>query len=138
MVAGRDTGPARQVLAYRANPDLPGDADPRQSLARDIEVEPPTRPPAVASRALAPEPAPPEMAVNVPRPPQRPLDLDTIPDAATPVRGRAVPVAERPPARPIHAGLFFAAADLPAARFTKDDPFKDLKPQRFVALKGQP
>jgi len=43
-----------------------------------------------------------------------------------------------PPARPIHAGLFFAPADLPAARFTKNDPFKDLKPQRFVALKGQP
>jgi hypothetical protein len=47
-------------------------------------------------------------------------------------------VAQLPPARSVQAGLFFVEPGLPSSRFTKDDPFKDMKPQRFVALKGQP
>lgn len=78
----------------------------------------------------------------IPLPPERPLDLGTIPSAATPVRGRATPVAQLPPQRSAQASLFFVepkgAANLSASRFTKDDPFGDMKPQRFVALKGQP
>jgi rare lipoprotein A len=66
------------------------------------------------------------------------LDLATIPHAATPLPARAVPVAELPPQRSIQAALFFVEPGLPRSRFTKSDPFKDLKPQRFVALKGQP
>jgi rare lipoprotein A len=66
------------------------------------------------------------------------LDLATIPHAATPLPARAVPVAELSPRRSLQAALFFAEPGLPRSRFTKDDPFKDMKPQRFVALKGQP
>jgi rare lipoprotein A len=69
---------------------------------------------------------------------ERPLDLATIPDAATPVSARPLPVADLSPQRSVQAALFYAEPNLPRSRFTKDDPFKDLKPQRFVALKGQP
>ena len=41
-----------------------------------------------------------------------------------------------PPSRPVMAGLFYATpGDQNPTRFAKSDPFKDLKPQRFVALK---
>jgi rare lipoprotein A len=66
------------------------------------------------------------------------LDLATIPHAATPLPARSVPVAELSPRRSLQAALFYAEPGLPRSRFTKDDPFKDMKPQRFVALKGQP
>jgi rare lipoprotein A len=66
------------------------------------------------------------------------LDLATIPEAATPVPARATPVAELSPQRSVQAALFFVEPGLPRSRFVKDDPFKDMKPQRFVALKGQP
>jgi rare lipoprotein A len=70
--------------------------------------------------------------------PDRSLDLATIPEAATPVSARALPVADLSPQRSVQAALFYVEPNLPRSRFTKDDPFKDLKPQRFVALKGQP
>ncbi len=66
------------------------------------------------------------------------LDLATIPEAATPVTPWPLPVADLSPQRSVQAALFYAEPNLPRARFTKDDPFKDMKPQRFVALKGQP
>jgi rare lipoprotein A len=66
------------------------------------------------------------------------LDLATIPHAATPLPARSVPVAELSPRRSLQAALFYAEPGLPRSRFTKDDPFKDMNPQRFVALKGQP
>jgi rare lipoprotein A len=62
------------------------------------------------------------------------LDLATIPGADTPLR--AIPVAEASPARSAHASLFFADPHPPRSGFVKDDPFSNLKPQRFVALKG--
>jgi rare lipoprotein A len=43
---------------------------------------------------------------NVPLPPERPFDLGTIPQAATPARSAAVPQAVRPPSRPVLAGLY--------------------------------
>ena len=66
------------------------------------------------------------------------MDLETIPGAATPVRGKNTPVAQLSPSRQAHAALFLVEPDLPTSRFAKEDPFKAMKPQRFVALKGQP
>ena len=69
----------------------------------------------------------------MPLPPERPFDLGTIPNAATPV---PVAIAPLPPARPVMAGLFYASPATAGARFARTDPFKDLKPQRFVALRA--
>jgi rare lipoprotein A len=70
-------------------------------------------------------------AAGVPLPPERPFDLGTIPNAATPVPG---PVARGlPPTRPTYAGLFYVAPE--RARAEKTDPFKDLAPQRSVPFK---
>lgn len=46
------------------------------------------------------------MVGNVPLPPERPFDLGTIPQAATPARSAAVAQTLRPPARPVLAGLY--------------------------------
>jgi rare lipoprotein A len=111
-----------------------------------------TAPVMVADRAGAPRPLafrpaePDQSAFERPAPrtaalasrSDRSLDLATIPDAATPVSARALPVADLSPQRSVQAALFYVEPNLPRSRFTKNDPFRDLKPQRFVALKGQP
>jgi rare lipoprotein A len=87
--------------------------------------------PTVTPVALAPSPYRPSGLVTsyAPLPPQRPFALGTVPNAA-----RRVPAVVKP-ARPSQAGLFFAAPELPEARLSPDDPFKDMKPQRFIAFK---
>jgi rare lipoprotein A len=123
MVADRGMGgppPRPQALAFRSS--QPGGTDGLDfGDARGFERAPPGRP-----------------GMTVAFPPERPIDLETIPGAATPVRATPMPVAQLPPERSYHAGLFFADPGLPRSRFTRDDPFRDMKPQRFVALKGQP
>jgi rare lipoprotein A len=78
---------------------------------------------------------------DVPLPPERPFDLGTIPNAATPVPvaapGPIASLAPLPPRRAV-AGLFYADPEAPRTRFAKSDPFKDLKPQPFVPLKAIP
>jgi rare lipoprotein A len=76
--------------------------------------------------------APGRTVAGVPLPPERPFDLGTIPNAGVPVPVAAAPL---PPARPVMAGLFYAPPTAPTARFAKFDPFQDLRPQRFIALK---
>ncbi|HKG85685.1 MAG TPA: septal ring lytic transglycosylase RlpA family protein [Beijerinckiaceae bacterium] len=83
--------------------------------------------------ALAPEPES-RVAHGVPLPPERPFDLGTIPNAGVPVPVAAL--APIPPSRPVFAGLYYAPPQPPRGRFAKSDPFQDLKPQRFVALKA--
>jgi len=75
-------------------------------------------------------------APGVPLPPERPFDLGTIPNAATPVRAAAL--VPTPPSRPVMAGLYYADPQGPKTRFAKADPFKDLKPQRFLPLRTNP
>jgi rare lipoprotein A len=142
MVADRGAGPPPrpQALAFRSHE--PGADDHGFSDARSTDrTVPPTRgvPPMLAGAPYGDAPQPPVRPGGAaPLPPERPLDLGTIPGAATPVRARATPVAQLPPARSAHASLFFADPGTPPSRLTKDDPFKDMKPQRFVAFKGQP
>jgi rare lipoprotein A len=74
------------------------------------------------------------LAAGAPLPPERPFDLGTIPNAATPVPVAAL--APTPPSRPVMAGLFYASPEARAgARFSKSDPFKNLKSQHVVAFK---
>jgi rare lipoprotein A len=123
--------------------DLDGDGIPdeqQQSTAvRQTAPAPavapaaPAEPPANAI-ALAPiEGARP--VAGVPRPPERPFDLATIPNAATPV-STAVPGATiiRATARPAMAGLFYAPVQAPQAKFAKADPLAGLTAQSFVKL----
>jgi rare lipoprotein A len=63
--------------------------------------------PATSVAAAVPVPAPaatPVRVAHVPLPPERPFDLGTIPQAATPVRSNSL--AMLPPARPVIAGLY--------------------------------
>jgi rare lipoprotein A len=139
MVADRGGPPPRpQALAFRSQEpgslDVPAYDNPRAS---DKPVQTASGVAPVLAARYHEVPQPPARPGSAPVPPERPLDLGTIPDAATPVRARATPVAQLPP-RSAHASLFFADPGTPPSGWTKDDPFKDMKPQRFVALKGQP
>jgi rare lipoprotein A len=62
-----------------------------------------TVPVAAPATAAVSAPAPVRVA-NVPLPPERPFDLGTIPQAASPVRANSL--AMLPPARPVTAGLY--------------------------------
>lgn len=88
----------------------PRPALPRESIAfRNPDDEPVARPAFAGHRqpAAAAAAAPAGRLVgNVPLPPERPFDLGTIPQAASPVRAAAVPQTARPPARPVLAGLY--------------------------------
>jgi rare lipoprotein A len=145
MVASAEpVAPTRVTAAAIARAaDLDGDGMPdaqQQSYA--------PRQPAVAAAApaavekQAPENAlamaPVDMARAVsgaPRPPQRPFDLATIPNAGTPV-STAVPGAQiiRAVQRPAVAGMFYAPVEPPKARFAKADPMAGLTSQSFVKL----
>jgi rare lipoprotein A len=137
--------PPRQALAFRdSGPGGRKDPgfDPLAHVFQPDPVASPAAPAAVAAVQAAP--APTTSAIGrlfsnvMPLPPERPIDLMTIPNAGSPVRKNTTPVAQLRPARPAYAGLFYAAPDLPRSSFSKDDPFKNMKPQRFVAFKGQP
>jgi rare lipoprotein A len=95
-------------------PTMVAEATPRPSIPREsIAFRNPDGEPAgqnvfVGSRQAAAAAVPPagRAVSNVPLPPERPFDLGTIPQAATPARSAAVPQAVRPPSRPVLAGLY--------------------------------
>jgi rare lipoprotein A len=70
-----------------------------------------------------------------PRPPERPYDLATIPNAGTQV-STAVPGAtiQRAPTRPVVASLFYAPERAPKVAFAKGNPMTTLTAQRFEPL----
>ena len=124
-----------RAAPFSGAPVMVAEAEPiprRQSFASQAErrgdglVEP--------TAAPAADSAPMRVAGGAPRPPERPFDLGTIPNAATPVPVAAL--APTPPGRPIMAGLYFAEPPSGSPAFKKSDPFQTLKPQRFVALKA--
>lgn len=132
-----------------ASPDL---EDPRDEQARQPVAEAPAAPQPVV-QAYAPQPvrtiAPgtPVAATLVstsssagipvrgaPLPPNRPFDLDTIANAATPVLLRPAVLPPRPPALRT-ASLFAAPERAPAERFARNNPLaRDLVPQTLRPL----
>ncbi|MGL4729747.1 MAG: septal ring lytic transglycosylase RlpA family protein [Bosea sp. (in: a-proteobacteria)] len=137
---------AEPVAPPRATPaaiarsvDLDGDGIP-DNQQQSIAVRQPAAAPVAATQppanALAMVPVEGTRAVSgVPRPPERPFDLATIPNAGIPV-SNAVPGANiiRTPQRPAVAGLFYAPVQAPKARFAKADPMSGLTAQSFVKL----
>jgi len=96
---------------------------------------------AVAEPAVLQSEAPVQSArvmSDAPRPPVRPYDLLTVPGAGTPITfAGAAPGASRiAAARPMVASLYFAKPEPVAQLFDPRHPLvRDLKPQRFVALR---
>jgi rare lipoprotein A len=129
----------RPVLAGMPAPLFGFGSEPRYTVepVADRHSQVRLTAPAVADAAYAAPPDQPSTFVSsyAPVPPERPLDLGTIPNAARPVPAVVKPLAMLPPARPSQAGLFFAAPELRPTRLSRDDPFNDMKPQRFIALK---
>ena len=115
-----------------------GASEPEEpAVVRRASMEVPVYAAAPApAQHIAPEPPAGRVAAGVPLPPERPFDLGTIPNAATPVRAAAL--VPTPPSRPVMAGLYYADPEAPRTRFAKADPFKNLKPQAFVPLKAIP
>ncbi|HEY8565304.1 MAG TPA: septal ring lytic transglycosylase RlpA family protein [Beijerinckiaceae bacterium] len=117
---------APAALAFRtaAAPD---------EVAEDQAPEPaaaPRRAPAVVAQETSPQ-----HLANVPLPPERPYDLGTIPNAATPVRPQRTPVAQVG-GRATYAGMFYAAPEGRGVRLSKDDPFRQLRPQPTVQFRS--
>ncbi|MFL5326718.1 MAG: septal ring lytic transglycosylase RlpA family protein, partial [Microvirga sp.] len=115
---GRQEEPQQARLAWEASQPAP---------VRQAPVQ------AAPVQAAPAEPPAGRLAASAPLPPERPFDLGTIPNAATPVRAAAL--APMPPRRAM-AGLFYAEPEGPRTRFAKSDPFNDLKPQAFVPIKA--
>ncbi len=87
--------------------------------------------------AAAPLPAAqPGLVRAVPRPPNRPFDLDTIPGANVPLAQAASPLRGTvAPQRPAVAQLFYAKPQGPASHFSQSHPLaRDLRPQAFRPL----
>jgi rare lipoprotein A len=120
--------PAPVALAFRSAQPVQDD------VVDDRALEPAAAAPRGAP-ALAAEEAPPRRLANVPLPPERPYDLGTIPNAATPVRPQRTPVAQAG-GRATYAGMFYAAPDIRAAHPSKDDPFRQLRAQPVLPLRN--
>jgi len=98
---------------------------PRQAIAyRSVEPEAPARvdPPAAAPAG--------RMAAGVPLPPERPFDLGTIPNAATPVSSAGTVL---PRARPVVAQLNYAASS-GAEGFRARAAFTQIGEERFARV----
>jgi rare lipoprotein A len=139
MVASNET-PQRAAPANIARSvDLDGDGIPDDQQRTTIARQPVSAPVAAAqlpANTLAMAPIEGARAVaGAPRPPERPFDLATIPNAGIPV-STAVPGANiiRTPQRPAVAGLFYAPVQAPKVRFGKADPMAGLTAQSFAKL----
>jgi rare lipoprotein A len=137
MLADAEPAPRREQAFAVLNDEARRDARPVVE-APAVEARPMQAPLRVSPRidlAGAEERAPAGRLVSgIPLPPERPFDLGTIPNAGAPIA--IAPIAQLPPRRPAVAGMFYASPDAPTTTFKRDDPFRHLKPQRFVALKA--
>jgi rare lipoprotein A len=98
----------------------------RQAIAvRTVEPEDENEEVPQAASAYAPSAG--RTVSGVPLPPERPFDLGTIPNAATPVRVVGTASQVLPPSRPVLAGLYFRAPEPMEARFVKQQAFQPLR-----------
>jgi rare lipoprotein A len=109
QAAPRATELPRQAIAYRSpEPEAPA------------RLDMPAAAPAIGGR----------MAAGVPLPPERPFDLGTIPNAATPVSSAG---AVLPPARPVVAQLHYAPRS-GAEGFRAQAAFTQIGADRFARI----
>jgi rare lipoprotein A len=74
---------------------------------------------------------------HVPLPPERPFDLGTIPNAATPVALIGSAPTVLPPARPVVAGLYFSAPEPPRAGLERAQTFQKLQAQDLLGQRSR-
>jgi rare lipoprotein A len=125
-------GPARTLVASATpRPSVPSNALALRSYESDDSEELASEE-SNAPAAVAPSPV---AASHVPLPPERPFDLGTIPNAATPIGVVSSAETVLPPARPVVAGLYFAPGEVPQAGFDRARTFQKLQSQDFATLK---
>jgi rare lipoprotein A len=78
-----------------------------------------------------------QLASHVPLPPERPFDLGTIPNAASPVPAADPSLAVRPPVRPVLAGLYYASPEQTPDGFQKGLGFITLSASNFSNARAQ-
>jgi rare lipoprotein A len=103
---------------------------PRQALA--VRSYEPT--PAYASSGAASESYASQRVAAVPLPPERPFDLGTVPNAATPIPLAGMATAARPASRPVVAGLSYAAFEPAAAGLRDGGSFQPLATKDVTRL----
>lgn len=143
MVASADPATSSRISAAAIGRavDLDGDGIPDNEQVAAVPVQRASAPvpaaePRLPDNALAFAPIQGGVSVaSAPRPPERPFDLATIPNAGTPVSS-AVPRANvlRGTQRPAVASLFYAPVAAPAVTFSKGNPMSGLTGQRFERL----
>jgi rare lipoprotein A len=130
-------GPARTMIA-KANPrtSIPSNALALRSYEAEASVED-------AGAGAASAPAAPArawtgpVATHAPLPPERPFDLGTIPNAATPVSAAGSARSVLPPVRPVVAGLHFAPLEAPQVGFDRARTFQKLHSQDLASQKAR-
>ncbi|HEY8383530.1 MAG TPA: septal ring lytic transglycosylase RlpA family protein [Microvirga sp.] len=109
---------------------------PRQALAlRSFEPDDAgedTLPAEATAPASTTAPAAARVAAGVPLPPERPFDLGTIPNAATPVPVAGTASGTLPPSRPVMAGLSFAPGASVSASLSHARSFRSVGGQDVV------
>jgi rare lipoprotein A len=120
-----------------ASPTLLAQADPqpaipRQALALRSYEPSPVAPAGLASTGAASTTYASQRADAVPLPPERPFDLGTVPNAATPIPLAGPPAARL--SRPMVAGLSFAPFEAPAAGLRESGSFQPLATKDVTGL----
>lgn len=134
QIARADAPAATQPAQRRtAVPQLPAAAAAytaveKSAVGEEAGAGPVASPPASAATGAV---------TRAPAPPQRPFDLDTIPNAASLISSLPTGTLRRsvPAGGTTVAKLFYAPETAPAARFDSRHPFSNLTQQRFVALR---
>jgi rare lipoprotein A len=120
---GSRPSPARTAIGLRTYETTEDEEAPASAAA-----------PAPAVQAQAAGQAVGQVAVGIPLPPERPFDLGTIPNAASPVRAAPAPVALQP-SRPAAGSL--SAAPLPSGGFQQVSSFAAQDPTKYVGRSVQ-
>ena len=116
--------------------DVPRDAIALRSYEPDAAEDETAAAAPAAQTAAAAVPAAGQIVSNIPLPPERPFDLGTIPNAASPVRATAAPMV-LPPSRPVLAGLYYGPMEQTGAGFQKGTSFRTLSASNFVSIRSQ-
>lgn len=113
-------------------PNAPRQTIPLRSYEPDGDEEMPASPTRLPQGMASAAPFGKAAESSIPLPPERPFDLGTIPNAATPVPVASLSKNLLPPSRPVVAGLYFAAPEASKPGFQKSASFTPLDQSRFI------